>query len=244
MCNLLGKWRPVSILIRSAAVSEGAVPLTRDYSSSELELPILEISKRLKQFGVPLSISRVVDITSARSGSNTVGGEMHIMLSVYYRCNHLLASSVDKRGLPARNRSSAFLVAGLMFLIISTLAACGAKQSEGQVFFLEPQDGAQVEGPFMVKMGARGLAVEPASDEASYIEGRGHHHIIVDAVLPSADSPIPRDSVQHLHFGKGESEALLDLESGKHTLRLLFAKGDHVPWAPVITDTIAITVSD
>ncbi|MBI2856641.1 MAG: DUF4399 domain-containing protein, partial [Chloroflexi bacterium] len=29
---------------------------------------------------------------------------------------------------------------------------------------------------------------------------------------------------------------------GEHTLRLLFAKGNHVPYDPAITDSIKITV--
>ena len=61
----------------------------------------------------------------------------------------------------------------------------------------------------MVKMGTQGLTVEPATKDTEYVEGHGHHHIIVDATLPSLDTPIPKESVQHLHFGVGHRNPLV-----------------------------------
>jgi hypothetical protein len=91
-------------------------------------------------------------------------------------------------------------------------------------------------------MGTVDLVVEPALENVKYQKGHGHHHIVVDSPLPWLDLPIPKESLQHLHFGKGQREVTLELEPGVHTLRLLFARGDHVPWAPAITDAIKITV--
>ena len=110
---------------------------------------------------------------------------------------------------------------------------------EGEVNFIEPLDGAEVVSPFTVRMGAEGVTVEPASQGAR--DGYGHHHIIIDAELPPLDQPIPSDE-QHRHFGGGQMETTLDLPPGEHTLRLLFAQGNHVPYSPAITDTITITV--
>ena len=62
----------------------------------------------------------------------------------------------------------------------------------------------------MVKMGTKGLTLEPAAEAIEYGEGHGHHHIIIDAPLPGLNIPIPKESVQHLHFGKGQSEVLFD----------------------------------
>ena len=138
-------------------------------------------------------------------------------------------------------RSWALGVIGLAALALVVLSGCGEGQPEDRVFFIEPQNGVQVKSPFTVKMGAEGLIVEPAREDVEYIEGYGHHHIIVDSEIIRLHEPIPK-SVQHLHFGKGQTEAVLDLEPGEHTLRLLFAKGDHVPWNPVISDTIKVTV--
>jgi hypothetical protein len=49
----------------------------------------------------------------------------------------------------------------------------------------------------------------------------GHHHLLID-VDDSLDpnEPIPQDK-KHLHFGAGQTEALIKLPPGKHTLRLV-----------------------
>ena len=89
-------------------------------------------------------------------------------------------------------------------------------------------------------MGAEGVLVEPAGQVR---EGYGHHHIIIDADLPSLEQPIPSDG-QHLHFGKAQTETTLELPAGVHTLHLLFAKGDHISYDPPLTNTIEITVME
>jgi hypothetical protein len=40
------------------------------------------------------------------------------------------------------------------------------------------------------------------------------------------DAPIPCDG-HHLHFDKGETETLLDLPPGTHTLQLLLGDEEH-----------------
>ena len=111
--------------------------------------------------------------------------------------------------------------------------------ADSAVSFTQPQDGAEVASPFTVKMSTTGVRVEPASEGVN--EGAGHHHIVVDADLPPAGRPVPSDA-QHLHFGKGQTEAVLDLPPGEQTLRLSFADGHHSPYDPAVTDTIKVTV--
>lgn len=131
------------------------------------------------------------------------------------------------------------LITGFMTLALITLTACGGKQPAGKVFFLDSQDGAEVVSPFRVRMGVEGLIVEPADGIRA---GSGHHHILIDVASTPLDQEIPKD-VRHLHFGKGQTEAILDLEPGQHTLKLVFANGTHIPYNPPITDTITITVT-
>jgi hypothetical protein len=72
--------------------------------------------------------------------------------------------------------------------------------------------------------------------------GTGHHHLIVDAPLPAMNLPIPNDE-KHRHFGSGQTETVLELAPGEHTLQLLLADANHVPHdPPVVSKQIRITV--
>jgi len=77
-----------------------------------------------------------------------------------------------------------------------------------KVYLIEPRDGATIKGPVKVVMGLSGMGVAPAG--ADFPE-TGHHHILVDVDrLPALDAPIPLDD-KHRHFGKGQTEAVLEL---------------------------------
>ena len=55
----------------------------------------------------------------------------------------------------------------------------------------------------------------------------GHHHLLINVEqLPNMKVPIPADE-NHLHFGNGQKETILELPKGKHTLQLLF--GNYLP---------------
>jgi hypothetical protein len=70
----------------------------------------------------------------------------------------------------------------------------------------------------------------------------GHHHLLVDAQLPPLDKPIPNDE-NHLHFGAGQTETVLTLSSGRHTLQLLLGDTSHLPHQPpVYSDPIVVNV--
>jgi len=56
------------------------------------------------------------------------------------------------------------------------------------------------------------------------------------------DQPIPNDK-NHLHFGLGQTEAVIDLPPGKHTLQLLMGDADHIPHdPPLMSKKITINV--
>jgi hypothetical protein len=70
----------------------------------------------------------------------------------------------------------------------------------------------------------------------------GHHHLLIDTDLPPAGQEIPSDR-NHLHFGAGETETMLELPPGKHTLQLLMGDYRHVPHNPMVySKKITITV--
>ncbi|MEO6094943.1 MAG: DUF4399 domain-containing protein [Fibrobacteria bacterium] len=123
--------------------------------------------------------------------------------------------------------------------ITLALLACGGGGGK-KVYFGNLEDGSNVESPFKVSMKAENLIVEPAT--MGVTEGHGHFHIIVDASLASPSEPMSKDE-KHIHYGNGQSEALLDLPVGQHTLILQFAKGDHVPYDPPLYQQIQVNVT-
>jgi len=103
------------------------------------------------------------------------------------------------------------------------------------LYFVNLRDGDKVHSPFRAVFAVSGMGVSPV--QAGHIEGTGHHHILIDLALPpNIKAPIPFDSPdekqhQHYkHFGKGETEAVLELPPGHHTLRLMFANHLHIPY--------------
>ena len=106
------------------------------------------------------------------------------------------------------------------------------------VGFLSPKDGDTVRSPVRIVMGASGVEVRAAGEMAP---GTGHHHVIVDAAGIPNDQAVPKDE-QHIHFGKGQTEAEVALAPGPHTLTLQFADGNHVSYGEPLAATIRITV--
>ncbi len=108
-----------------------------------------------------------------------------------------------------------------------------------EAYLISPIDGATVSSPLTVRFGLKGMGVAPAGIQ---VPNTGHHHLIVDAEAPSTTQPIPKDA-QHLHFGGGQTETVLDLPPGRHTLQLLLGDYAHVPHdPPVMSKPITITV--
>ena len=115
-----------------------------------------------------------------------------------------------------------------------TPAPTGAK-----VFFITPANGETVASPVLVQFGLEGLGVAPAG---TYEPGTGHHHLLIDTQSPALNLPIPADE-NHVHFGKGQTETMVELSPGPHTLQLLVGDGNHVPHQPPInSEVISITV--
>ncbi len=115
-----------------------------------------------------------------------------------------------------------------------TPAPAGAK-----VFIIEPADGATVTSPVTVKFGAEGVEIAPAGTDNP---NSGHHHLLIDSAIPDLNSAIPKDE-HHVHYGKGQTEATVELKPGKHTLQLLLGDKNHIPTdppveSPVVTSTV------
>lgn len=123
-------------------------------------------------------------------------------------------------------------------------AATGTRKpspKDAKVYFIYPTDGAYITPTPVIRFGLLNMGVAPAGFDKP---NTGHHHLLVDAELPSLDQPIPSD-FNHLHFGAGQTEAKITLPPGPHKLRLLFADANHVPHdPPVYSAVINVTVTE
>jgi hypothetical protein len=114
-----------------------------------------------------------------------------------------------------------------------------ARPADAKLYIISPKDGEVVTSPVTVRFGLAGMGVAPAGVA---IPNTGHHHLIIDAELPSMQLPIPNDE-RHKHFGGGQTETTIDLAPGTHTLQLVLADKDHVPHEPpLVSEKITITV--
>ena len=132
--------------------------------------------------------------------------------------------------------------AALLLVLTSTISLAGETKApaDAKLYFIAPANGATVKSPFPVKFGLTGMGVAPALVDWP---NTGHHHLLIDAPLPTdLSAPIANDA-GHKHFGGGQTETMLTLPPGKHTLQLLMGDQTHVPHNPVISsDVITITV--
>ena len=109
------------------------------------------------------------------------------------------------------------------------------------VYFINLKDGDTVSSPFKVQFGLTGMGVAPVGVEK---ENTGHHHLIIDSKLSPDElkAPIAADA-QHLHFGAGQTEAMVTLPPGQHTLQLVLGNWTHIPHTPpVMSPVITVTV--
>ncbi len=122
-----------------------------------------------------------------------------------------------------------------MYLISGTSVFAG-----NTVSITQPTDGDKISGPVKVCLSTSGVTVEPAKKGVH--DGKGHHHLIVDVNLPKdLSKPIGKDA-NHIHMGDGSTCKEIKLPSGKHAVRALFAKGNHVPYNPALTAEVTFNV--
>jgi hypothetical protein len=127
----------------------------------------------------------------------------------------------------------------LLITLSLCVVGCGKKEApKGKVSFAEPKDGAEIKGPIKVVMVVEGMKIQPAGE---VVEGTGHHHILINQDFFPPGQVIPTDDT-HRHFGKGDTEAVLDLPPGNYKLTLQFADGLHRSYGKDLSATINIKV--
>jgi hypothetical protein len=133
-------------------------------------------------------------------------------------------------------------IAAALLVLAQAVHAGGKTAAPNAVVYIGwPQDGSVVAAgkPFRVWFGLRNMGVAPKGVDYA---NTGHHHLLIDTDLPPLDREIPSDR-NHLHFGAGETETMIELPPGRHTLQLLMGDDRHVPHdPPVYSKRISITV--
>ena len=128
----------------------------------------------------------------------------------------------------------ALLFAGVALTASAVFAQSGngltPSPPHADVYFIDLKDGATVSEKFKVHFGLKNMSLAPAGSD---VPNSGHHHLLVDTLLPPLNRPIPND-FNHLHFGAGQTETELTLKPGPHTLQLLLGDKDHVPHTPPV----------
>lgn len=111
-------------------------------------------------------------------------------------------------------------------------AECTPAPDHAYLYIGWPNDGEVLRAgrPFRVWFGLRNMGVGPKGVNKA---DTGHHHLLIDTDLPPFDEDIPSDK-NHLHFGAGQTEAMIELPPGKHTLQLLMGDHAHLPHCPPV----------
>ena len=123
----------------------------------------------------------------------------------------------------------------------SAAATATAPAAGAEVYFIAPRNGEKLHGPVTVKFGLKGMGVAPAGVK---FDNTGHHHLLVDTDFSELklDAALPATD-KILHFGKGQTETVLTLAPGRHTLEIVFADFAHRSFDPPLhSKKITITV--
>ena len=107
-----------------------------------------------------------------------------------------------------------------------------------KTYFIDLKDGDKVKSPLLIRFGlTEQMGIAPALADWP---DTGHFHLIIDSKPPNPNRPI---SNKHLHLHKGQTEAIVELEQGQHTLQIVLGDYSHIPHdPPVMSDQITVNV--
>jgi hypothetical protein len=135
----------------------------------------------------------------------------------------------------------AFAVTAAALLAAGPSAAQTPSPAGAKVYIINLKNGDTVTSPFKVQFGLTGMGVAPAGVEKP---NTGHHHLIIDTKLSDDEikQPIASDA-KHVHYGGGQTEAMVALPPGQHTLQLVLGDWTHIPHVPpVMSEVVTVTV--
>ena len=125
-----------------------------------------------------------------------------------------------------------------LFLPLSLFAGETPSPEGAKAYFVDLKDGETVKSPFLVRFGlTEQMGIAPALADWP---DTGHFHLIIDSKTPNPNRPI---SNRHLHLHKGQTEAIVELKQGRHTLQIVMGDYSHIPHdPPVMSEQITVNV--
>ena len=126
----------------------------------------------------------------------------------------------------------------LMFLPLLINAGETPSPEGAKAYFIDLKDGDNVKSPLLVRFGlTEQMGIAPALADWP---DTGHFHLIIDSKPPNPNRPI---SNRHLHLHKGQTEAIVELKQGQHTLQIVMGDYSHIPHdPPVMSEQITINI--
>jgi len=123
-------------------------------------------------------------------------------------------------------------------------AASPAAASGPRVFFVEPQDGANVKSPVHLRFGSDNyeIAAVPPGTVETVRPGMGHHHVAIDTECLPPGTVIPK-AAPWVHFGDGKNEIEMQMPAGTHKLTLQLGDDKHTT-IEGLCQTITVNVSE
>ncbi len=126
----------------------------------------------------------------------------------------------------------------LIFFPLLLIAGETPSPEGAKAYFIDLKDGDNVKSPLLIRFGlTEQMGIAPALADWP---DTGHFHLIIDSKTPNPDRPI---SNKHLHLHKGQTEAIVELKKGRHTLQIVMGDYSHIPHdPPVMSEQITINV--
>ena len=120
----------------------------------------------------------------------------------------------------------------LFFFPLLLIAGETPSPEGAKAYFIDLQDGDNVKSPLLIRFGlTEQMGIAPALADWP---DTGHFHLIIDSKPPNPDRPI---SNKHLHLHKGQTEAIVELKQGEHTLQIVMGDYSHIPHDPPVMST-------
>ena len=127
-----------------------------------------------------------------------------------------------------------------VYLFLQPIVFAGETPSPkgAKTYFIDLKNGDYVKSPLLVRFGlTEQMGIAPVLADWP---DTGHFHLIIDSKTPNPDKPIP---TKHLHLGKGQTEARVELSKGPHTLQIVLGDYSHMPHnPPVMSEIITVNV--